>query len=129
VELYIDTNRLTIIASSYAQRDYSKRGYYVDRNTKTYSIVFDTSSKQKPDLIKLYSSDGNYTSSRKIGDYVYVLSTNYFNYPYYNIKSVEDIEIDAKKFLPQKLDISKTDNQSLQNLTIQGKKLPYKARS
>jgi len=129
VELYIDENRLSIIASSYSQADYSKRGYYIDRNTKTYTIVFDTGNKQKPELIKLYSSDGNYKSSRKIGDYLYVLSTNYFNYPYYNISSVDDIEIDAEKFLPKKLDISKTDNTSLQNLTIQWKTLPYKARS
>jgi len=129
VELYIDTNRLTIIASSYSQTDYSKRGYYINRNTKTYTVVFDTQNKQKPELIKLYSSDGNYQSSRKIGDYVYVLSTNYFNFPYYNISSVDDIEIDAKKFLPQKLDISKTDTLSEQNLVIKNKNLPYKARS
>lgn len=129
VELYIDTNRLTIIASSYSQTDYSAKGYFIDRNTKTYSIVFDTESKKNPELIKLYSSDGNYSSSRKIGDYLYVLSTNYFNYPYYNISSVDDIEVDAEKFLPQKLDISKTDNASEQNLTINEKSLPYKARS
>jgi len=127
IELYIDENRLSMIASSYSQTDYSKRGYYIDRNTKTYTIVFDTQDKQNPELIKLFSSDGNYKSSRKIGDYLYVLSTNYFNYPYYNISSVDDIQIDAEKFLPKKLDISKTDNTSLQNLTIQWKTLPYKA--
>lgn len=129
VELYIDENRLTIIASSYSQTDYSKKGYFIDRNMKTYSIIFDTQDKKNPELIKLYSSDGTYKTSRKIGDYVYILSTNYFNYPYYAIESVDDIEIDARKFLPQKLDISKTDNTSLQNLTIRDKKLPYKARS
>jgi len=129
VELYIDADRLTILASSYSQRDYTARGYFIDRNTKTYSIVFDTTDIQNIELIKLYSSDGNYSSSRKIGDYVYVLSTNYFNYPYYDIKSVDDIEIDASKFLPQKLDISKTDDSSLHNLSIKNKILPYKARS
>lgn len=129
VELYIDANRLAIIASSYSQTDYSARWYFIDRNTKTYSIVFDTQDKENPELIKLYSSDGNYSSSRKIWDYLYVLSTNYFNYPYYNISSVDDIEVDAKKFFPQKLDISKTDTPSEQNLRVRDKDLPYKART
>ncbi len=129
VELYIDTNRLTVLASSYSQTDYSAKWYFIDRNTKTYSIVFDTQDKNNPELLKLYSSDWSYKSSRKIGDNLYVVSTNYFNYPYYNISSVDDIEIDARKFLPQKLDISKTDTVSDQNLTIKDKKLPYKART
>jgi inhibitor of cysteine peptidase len=125
IELYVTDNRLAIIASSYSHTDYSKAWYSINRNTKTYTIVFDTSNIEKPELIKLYSSDGNYTKSRRIGDYIYVLSNNYFSYPYYNIKDADDIEIDAKKFLPQHLDISKTNNSEEQNLVIQDKSLPY----
>jgi uncharacterized secreted protein with C-terminal beta-propeller domain len=125
VELYITDNRLAILASSYSQTDYSSKGYYINRNSKTYSIVFDTSDISKPELIKLYSSDGDYNKSRRIGDYIYVLSRNYFNYPYYDIKNIDDIEIDAEKFLPKKLDISKVAKNEEQNLVISGKSLPY----
>lgn len=125
VELYVTDERLAIIASSYSQTDYSKRGYYINRNSKTYTIVFDTSDISKPELIKLYSSDGDYNKSRRIGDNIYVLSRNYFNYPYYDILDADEIVIDAEKFLPQMLDISKTNNSEEQNLTIKGTTLPY----
>ena len=127
VELYVTDERLTIIAGGYSNTDYSQRGYYINRNAKTYSIVFDTSDIAKPELIKFYSSDGDFSKSRRIGDFVYVISQNYFNYPYWNIKNVEDIEVDAELMLPQRLDISKTTNTSEQNLTIQNTSLPYKA--
>lgn len=124
-QLYVTENRLVIIASGYSQTDYSKMWYYINRNSKTYTIVFDTTDKNNTELIKLYSSDGDYKESRRIGDVLYVLSNNYFNYPYYNIKNVDDIQIDFEKMLPQKLDISKTDVVSEQNLTLQNKNLPY----
>lgn len=123
--LYIDNNRLVIVASGYSQTDYSKRGYYINRNSKTYTIVFDTSDISNPKLIKLYSSDGNMTDTRKIGNHLYVLSNNYFNFPYYSFKSEDDIEIDFESIVPKSLDISKTNDSSKQNLTIKGKDLPY----
>jgi len=125
VELYVSHERLAIVASSYSQTDYSKRGYYINRNSKTYSIVFDTSNISKPELIKLHSSDGDYSKSRRIGDNLYVLSRNYFNYPYYSIESIDDIVVDAEKFLPKQLDISRTSNSDEQNLVINNQDLPY----
>jgi len=124
-QLYLTDDRLVIIASGYSQTDYSKRGYYINRNSKTYTIVFDIEDATKPELLKLYSSDGDYGKSRRIGDYIYVLSRNYFNYPYWNIQDEDDIVIEAEKFLPKKLDISKTENTSDQNLELKWKSLPY----
>jgi len=67
-------------------------------------MVFDVSDTSNPKLQKLYSSDGNYSKSRKIGDYVYVLTTNYLNIPYYaNSKDIP--EISASKLLPRQTDI------------------------
>jgi inhibitor of cysteine peptidase len=125
VELYVTSERLAIIASSYSQTDYSKRGYYVNRNSKTYTIIFDTKDIRKPELIKLYSSDGDYSKSRRIGDNLYVLSRNYFNYPYYTVESADDIVVDAEKFLPKQLDISRTSNSDEQNLIINNQNLPF----
>ncbi|MDA9129476.1 beta-propeller domain-containing protein, partial [Candidatus Gracilibacteria bacterium] len=127
VELYVSDNRLTVVAGGYSNTDYSARGYYINRNAKTYTIVFDTSDIQDPELIKFYSSDGDFTKSRRIGDYVYVLSQNYFNYPYWDIQDIDDIEVDAELMLPKKLDISKTSVGTQQNLTIEGKTLGYNA--
>lgn len=127
-QLYLTDDRLVIIASGYSQTDYSKRGYYINRNSKTYTIVFDIESAENPELLKLYSSDGDYGKSRRIGDYIYVLSRNYFNYPYWNIQNEDDIVIDAEKFLPKKLDISKTETTSEQNLELKGTSLPYNVR-
>lgn len=125
-QLYVTNNRLVIIASGYSQTDYSKMGYYINRNSKTYTIVFDTTDKNNTSLLKLYSSDGDYKESRRIGDTLYVLSNNSFSFPFYNYKSEDDIKIDFEKMLPQKLDISKTSNTKEQNLVLQNKELPYK---
>lgn len=124
-QLYVTDNRLVIIASGYSQTDYSKMWYYINRNSKTYTIVFDTTDKTQTSLLKLYSSDGDYKESRRIGDMLYVLSNNSFNYPFYNIKSIDDIDIDFEMMLPQKLDISRTDTLSEQNLVVEDKELPY----
>lgn len=124
-ELYIDENRLVIIASGYSNIDYASRGFYVNRNTKTYTIVFDTTDIENPELLRLYSSDGDYGKSRKIGDTLYILSRNYMNFPYWDFKSAEDITIDAQKILPRSIDISKTTVSSQQNLVLSWKEYPY----
>ncbi len=127
--LYIDDDRLIIVASGSSTTDYSSRGYFINRNSKTYTIVFDTADKSNPELLKLYSSDGNMTNSRRIGDKLYVLSNNYFNFPYWQYKDIDDIDIDVESILPKKLDISKTDSDSDQNLTLKWKSLPYNIQS
>ena len=127
--LYIGDDRLVVVVSGYSQTDYSQKGYWINRNSKTYTIVFDTSDVENPELIKLYGADGNLTKSRKIGNHLYVLSTNYFNIPYYNFKSEDDIEIDIDSIIPKHIDISKTSDASEQNLTVKWKDLPYNLRS
>jgi len=116
--LYIWEDRLVVLVSGYSQTDYSKRGYWINRNSKTYTIVFDTSDVTNPQLIKLYVSDGNLTKSRKIGNHLYVLSNNYFNIPYYNFKTEDDIDVTIDTIMPKQIDISKTSDSSKQNLTV-----------
>jgi len=127
--LYVDKNRLVIVTSGYSNTNYSRRGYYINRNAKTYTIVFDTSDINSPKLIKLYASDGNIKDTRKIWDYLYVMSNNYFNIPYYNFKSEDDIDIIFDKIMPKKLDISKTSDTSKQNLKFGGKRFPYSVKA
>lgn len=128
IKLYISENRLVIIANWYSNINYSKYNYLINRNQKTYSIVYDTSDKSKPKLLKLYIWDWYLSKSRKIWDYLYILSTNYVNIPY-NLLSEDKFEIDASKIIPKKIDISKTSDKSKQNLEISWKKLPYNIKS
>ena len=123
--LYIWWNKLTIIASGYSNIDYSRMGYWINRNSKTYTIVFDTTNINNPILSKLYVSDWSLVQTRKIWDLVYVVSNNNFSIPYYNFKSESDIVIDSSKLLPKKIDISKTTDVSKQNLKLGWKNLPY----
>jgi hypothetical protein len=50
-------------------------------------IVYNTADIQNLKLEKIYSVDGDYTKSRKIGDYLYIISNNYINFPYYSYDS------------------------------------------
>ncbi len=124
--LYIWKNRLTIIASWYSSIDYSKRGYWINRQNKTYTIIFNTTNIESPKLIKLYVNDGNLRKTRKIGNNIYILSNNYFNIPYYNFKNIDNINVNVSSIIPKKLEITKTSNISSQNLKLKWKKMPYK---
>lgn len=123
--LYIWNNKLTIISSGYSNIDYSKMSYWINRNSKTYTIVFDTTNINSPILTKLYVVDWDLSKTRKIWDLVYVVTTNNFSIPYYNFKSVDDIVVDSANILPKKIDISKNSDTTKQNLNLRGKKLPY----
>ncbi|MFK7779939.1 MAG: beta-propeller domain-containing protein [Candidatus Gracilibacteria bacterium] len=123
--LYIGTNRLIIVSSGYSNINYGSYNYWVNRNAKTYTIVFDTTNIKSPILSKLYVADGDLRKSRKIGDYVYTISNNNFSIPYRTFEKRDDIKIDIKKLLPKKIDISKTSDESKQNLELRGKNLPY----
>jgi len=56
---------------------------------------------------------------------IYVVSNNSFAIPYRNFKNIDDIKIDLKKILPKKIDISKVNDKSKQNLKLRGRNLPY----
>ena len=123
--LYIWKNRLTIISSGYSNVKYSPYDYWINRNSKTYTIVFDTTNIERPVLTKLYVAEWDLRKSRKIGDLIYVVSNNSFAIPYRNFKNIDDIKIDLKKILPKKIDISKVNDKSKQNLKLRGRNLPY----
>jgi inhibitor of cysteine peptidase len=127
--LYIWKNRLTIISSWYSDINYSKFNYLINRNTKTYTIVFDITNIKKPVLSKLYVADWDLRKSRKIGDYIYVISNNNFAIPYRHFEKIDDIKIQVEKILPKKIDISKTSNEQKQNLKLKWKNLPYNVKT
>jgi inhibitor of cysteine peptidase len=70
-DIFINDNLLVVFSN-----DYSGRGYGA-----TDVFVYDVSDREMPELYQNYSFEGNYQSSRMIGDYVYIISTKYiYNY-------------------------------------------------
>jgi hypothetical protein len=59
-----------------------------------------------PKLEKIYIVDGNLVESRKVGDYVYIISNNYFNIPYYAYDTFDNVDFSISKIMPQKIDVS-----------------------
>lgn len=123
--LYLWTNRLIIISSWYSNYDYSRFNYWINRNSKTYSIIYDTTDIVNPKLLKLQISDWDLTKSRKIWKYLYIVSNNSFNIPYRTFTKEDDIVVNTNDILPKKLEISKTSDTSKQNLTIRWVNFPY----
>lgn len=126
--LYISKNRLVILSSGYSNVYYWD-SYWVNRNQKTYTIVFDTSNISSPKLLKLYVNDWSVQKSRKIGKYLYVISNNSFNIPYRNFLNKEDINIEADKMIPRSFDITKTSDEKEQNLKVRWKSYPYNIKA
>ena len=127
VQLFLKDDRLVILASWYSNTNY--KNYWINRNRKTYVIVYDIKDRKKPVLKKLYINDGSLSKSRLIWDKLYVISTNYFRIPYYSFKTEDDIKIDIKKIIPKKIDISKTNNKAKQNLKIKGRTYPFNVQA
>jgi inhibitor of cysteine peptidase len=86
-DLYITDDKLVILSTGYNQQDYSR--YWINRNQRTFVMVFDKTDVSSLKLQKLYVVDGDYTKSRKIGNTLYVVSNNYINFPYYAYPTVK----------------------------------------
>lgn len=123
-DLYVADNKLTIIATGYSSYDYSY--YWINRSTKTYVMTYDVTNKENLKLEKLFVVDGSYSKSRRIGDYLYVISQNYVSFPYYSYKMGGVMpEFDMDKSMPKNIDIFATSDTTKQNLTHKWEKLPY----
>ena len=84
LELYIEENTLTIILQKYAEEDYSSMKYAtVDclyaPNGDTCLEIYDISDKENPKLINSLNPNGFYSSSRMVGNKLYVISNYYIN--------------------------------------------------
>ena len=130
-DLYITDNKLVILSTGSNQYDYSR--FWINRNQRTFVMVFDKTDINNLKLQKLYVVDGYYTKSRKIGDTLYVISNNSISFPYYNYPvsmakggiapTATDVPVfDIKNAMPKEIDISRDDNGTLK---IKGQSFPY----
>ncbi len=90
LELFVDKDRLVVLSVAYNYDNYvtlKERNikYYRYSYTKSYLIVriYDISDRTKPKLVRKVEFEGNYTSSRKIGSFVYLILNYYPHYQYF----------------------------------------------
>jgi hypothetical protein len=79
-KIFINGTKLTIIATKYSDNNYSY--FWFNRNVKTVVVVYDLSDINNLKIDRFYQVDGNSIESRKIGNYIYIVSKNDFYMPY-----------------------------------------------
>jgi len=98
LEMYLDNDKLIVIGNSYAKYESVK------------VFVFDIKDKTNPVEIRNFEVEGNYISSRKIGNYLYLVANKYMDFyrilndknvkpaPFYkdSVIGKETIDIDLK---------------------------------
>jgi hypothetical protein len=99
----------------------------------TVVVVYDMTDVLTPKLERFYTVSGDYSQSRREGNYLYVLSQNWMNiniwgnagvYTQGEIETYMDTKFDIKKTLPKTVDIHPSSDVSRQ-LTLKGKKVPF----
>ncbi|MBD3362892.1 copper amine oxidase [Candidatus Dojkabacteria bacterium] len=86
-EMYLDGNILTIIGSSYPVYDEplsltETDMYYPSYQTNSTEVyVYNVSNRSYPRQVRSVIIEGDYTNSRKIGDYVYLVTNKWNYYP------------------------------------------------
>lgn len=104
--LYLANGKLTILSSWYINYNYDYNNYWINRNQKTYVIVYDVENIESVRLEKLYVVDWSMQESRRIGDYIYVVSNVGFNIPFYYYKTFDEANFSADKIIPQKIEVN-----------------------
>ncbi|MGE5545225.1 MAG: beta-propeller domain-containing protein [Bacillota bacterium] len=97
-ELYVDGNRLVVIGQSYAEHIYqSKKIGSPDvypppvRNQFVKALVYDISDRSQVIKIREIEMEGNYLSSRKVGNILYLAANKWINY--YRLDEGEDVDL------------------------------------
>ena len=82
-DMFLEGNLLTVVFSA-EKETYQDTRLYTDyyfgmRSTSEYGVaVYDVSDSAAPETIRYYTQEGSYVSSRRIGEYVYIITNKYF---------------------------------------------------
>jgi len=107
-EMYVDEDTLVIIGSksnySYYEDDIIPSYYRSYDRTKIF--VLDIKDRSNPSVKRAVEFDGNYNTSRKIGDTAYLILNRYVGsvYPVYNYDKDEYIQPNSADIMPKMLD-------------------------
>jgi len=80
-EIFLRNNKVVIIGNSYNEEEKMRYidEYYTTNNTYTVATVYNIEDRNNPVLERTVEIEGNYLSSRMIGDNIYLISNNYIS--------------------------------------------------
>lgn len=99
-EMYVTDNRLVVVGNSY------------DNGSKTGVHIFDITDRANVKPFRDFTFDGDYVSSRRIGNFAYFVMNNHPNY-YEIMKSDTGASADASALVPMFLDSKAKDGKSM----------------
>jgi inhibitor of cysteine peptidase len=142
-ELYVGSGKLVVFSNKYSTIPYSYR-YWFDRSQKTVVVVYDVADPVNPKIERYFQIDGSVSKTRRVGRYLYLLSSSPLSFPYdrYFIGNPEakypvdqkldsakiDREFSVSKVMPKKLELSHTSLKDA-NFRQKGVLLPYRIES
>ena len=80
-ELFLDGNRMVVIASKYFYRD-NFRNAWIDRANKSIVIVYDITNRAKPVIERYSQIDGTVREARMVNGNLTLMTNTSFNFPY-----------------------------------------------
>ncbi len=101
-EMYVDEDTLVVVGSVYKNVTFEPEttdkffypSYYYSTRTKVY--VVDITDRAKPAVQRSVEFDGGYNTSRRIGDTLYMVMTDY-PYNYYGDREIMPLMYDSEK--------------------------------
>lgn len=79
-ELYISKNRMIVIGHDYNISQAAIYKKFIRKSAYSFLKVFDITDRKDPKQLRDLDFEGNYTDSRMIGDYVYLVTQTYAQY-------------------------------------------------
>jgi len=120
IQLYLADNKLTILANKWNQNYiYNPSPISIGGGSVTVVVVYDVTDVMSPKLDRFYTVDGDYSQSRREGDYLYVISQNFVNlniwgntrpYTQQEINTFFDTDFSVEKAFPKSVEISRTSD-------------------
>ena len=81
--MFLNDDRLVIFYNGQSQDEIIPQFDFIPRpsyNPVTHALIVDVSDKEKPEILKDYTIDGNFRDARMIGDYAYFVTNSNINY-------------------------------------------------
>jgi len=103
-EIYLRGNKIVIIGTVTRKNQENKSKEYMYSSYETYTVakVYNVENKTKPALERTVEIEGNYLTSRMIGDNIYLISNQYL-YAYL-CNRYKETKLNEEEFKPQYMD-------------------------
>ncbi len=113
-EMYVSGNKLIVVGQSggyfYPMVKMARPAVgfttmpYYRSTQKTKLVIVDITNHEQPSIVRRVDFDGNYNTSRRVGDTVYMVMNDYPSFPYFYQQERTESELNAENFLPKMKD-------------------------